>query len=317
NLYKHLQHCSTLLLSQITEYVKSFPKPGETTDSGPSMKAPKALGDLLESIVGAVLIDTKLNLDEVWRIFKPILSPIVTPDKLELPPLRELIELCDSLGYFVKENCTLKGEMVHAELRLQLKDVLLVGEGQERSRKAAKGKAASQLLKKLEVCEKRISKGASNTGKLGDDCRQTTKEDLPEPPSCKRQKGTEAAIPAGDSCKKAYCMTVGTPVVAPINMKKGGPRTSLFQLCKTMLWPMPTFETTESKSRTLLVFCEGLEKRTGFSSFVSKITLHIPEFGNVECNGDPRADKKSSFDSAALIMLHELERQGKIIISSS
>lgn len=41
NLYKHLQHCSTLLLSQITEYVKSFPKPGETTDSGPSMKAPK------------------------------------------------------------------------------------------------------------------------------------------------------------------------------------------------------------------------------------------------------------------------------------
>ncbi|KAH9804977.1 Endoribonuclease Dicer [Citrus sinensis] len=289
NLYKHLQHCSTLLLSQITEYVKSFPKPGETTDSGPSMKAPKALGDLLESIVGAVLIDTKLNLDEVWRIFKPILSPIVTPDKLELPPLRELIELCDSLGYFVKENCTLKGEMVHAELRLQLKDVLLVGEGQERSRKAAKGKAASQLLKKLE--KKGISKGASNTGKLGDDCRQTTKEDLPEPPCCKRQKGTEAAIPAGDSCKKAYCMTVGTPVVAPINMKKGGPRTSLFQL-----W---------------------LEKRTGFSSFVSKITLHIPEFGNVECNGDPRADKKSSFDSAALIMLHELERQGKIIISSS
>lgn len=105
----------------------------------------------MESIVGAVLIDTKLNLDEVWRIFKPILSPIVTPDKLELPPLRELIELCDSLGYFLKENCTLQGEMVHAELRLQLKDALLVGEGQERGRKAAKGKAASQLLKKLEV----------------------------------------------------------------------------------------------------------------------------------------------------------------------
>lgn len=58
----------------------------------------------MESIAGAILIDTKLNLDEVWRIFKPILSPIVTPDKLELPPLRELIELCDSLGYFIKRN---------------------------------------------------------------------------------------------------------------------------------------------------------------------------------------------------------------------
>lgn len=105
----------------------------------------------MESIAGAILIDTKLNLDEVWRIFKPILSPIVTPDKLELPPLRELIELCDSLGYFIKETCIKKGELLHAELRLQLKDVLLVGEGLGPSRKAAKGKAALHLLKELEV----------------------------------------------------------------------------------------------------------------------------------------------------------------------
>ena len=112
----------------------------------------QALGDLVESIVGAILIDTNLNLDEVWRIVEPLLSPIVTPDKLELPPLRELNELCDSLGYFIKEKCVNKGEMVHAELRLQLDDILLVGEGFDRSRKVAKGKAASYLLKELEVC---------------------------------------------------------------------------------------------------------------------------------------------------------------------
>lgn len=40
NLYKHLQHCSTLLLSQITEYLKSFPEPSDTS-SGPGIKAPK------------------------------------------------------------------------------------------------------------------------------------------------------------------------------------------------------------------------------------------------------------------------------------
>lgn len=112
----------------------------------------QALGDLVESIAGAILIDTKLNLNEVWRIFKPLLSPIVTPDKLELPPLRELNELCDSLGYFIKEKCTNKGELVHAELRLQMIDVLLVGEGCGRNKKAAKGQAAAQLLKNLEVC---------------------------------------------------------------------------------------------------------------------------------------------------------------------
>lgn len=112
----------------------------------------QALGDMVESIAGAILIDTELNLDEVWRIFKPLLSPIVTPDKLELPPWRELNELCDHLGYFLKENCVNKGETVHAEIRLLLDDVLLVGQGCERCKKDAKGKAALHLLKQLEVC---------------------------------------------------------------------------------------------------------------------------------------------------------------------
>lgn len=96
-------------------------------------------------------MDTKLNLDEVWRVFEPLLSPIVTPDKLELPPLRELMELCDSLGYFIKDVCRNKGDKVIIELRLQLKDVLLVGEGTGATRKIARGEAALRLLKDLEV----------------------------------------------------------------------------------------------------------------------------------------------------------------------
>lgn len=121
----------------------------------------QALGDLIESIVGAILIDTNLNLDEVWRVVEPLLSPTVTPDKLELPPLRELSELCYSLGYFIGEKCVNTGEMVHAKLLLQLDDVLLVGEAFNRSKKVAKGKAASYLLKELEVCayyDSRLSK---------------------------------------------------------------------------------------------------------------------------------------------------------------
>lgn len=105
----------------------------------------------MESIAGAILIDTGLNLDEVWRIFKPLLSPIVTPDKLQLPPLRELIEWCDSFGYFLKENCTTKGNLVKAELILQLEDDRLVKEGSGPNKKTAKGQAALHLLKNLEV----------------------------------------------------------------------------------------------------------------------------------------------------------------------
>ncbi|KAI6679821.1 hypothetical protein NL676_033702, partial [Syzygium grande] len=150
NFEKHLQYCSSFLQSQITEYVQSFNRPEINTRDLQHMKGPKALGDMVESIAGAILIDTELNLDEVWRIFKPLLSPIVTPDKLELPPWRELNELCDHLGYFLKENCVNKGETVHAEIRLLLDDVLLVGQGCERCKKDAKGKAALHLLKQLE-----------------------------------------------------------------------------------------------------------------------------------------------------------------------
>lgn len=63
------------------------------------------------------------------------------------------------------------------------------------------------------------------------------------------------------------------------------------------------------------MFGEGSEQRTGFNSFESQIKLTIPNSGVLEVTGDPRADKKSASDSAALRMLDELEEQGKIIIT--
>ncbi|XWS70161.1 hypothetical protein CRYUN_Cryun03dG0025400 [Craigia yunnanensis] len=322
DLHKHLQHCSTLLLNQISEYVQSFPESHDTTGSRPGIKGPKALGDLVESIVGAILIDTNLNLDEVWRIVEPLLSPIVTLDKLELPPLRELNELCDSLGYFIKEKCVNKGEMVHAELRLQLDDILLVEEGFDRSRKVAKGKAASYLLKELE--NRGISRKRRKQGCV--DSSQTTDDDSLEPTIHKRRRRAEiqlleesTTVPSAtyDSSKTACSTTTATPVIVTINTKKGGPRTTLFELCKKLLWPMPTFKATEHKSSAPMEIGEGAERKKGFISFVSKITLNVPRFGIIECTGDARADKKSSSDSAALIMLYELEQLGKLIIGES
>lgn len=62
---------------------------------------------------------------------------------------------------------------------------------------------------------------------------------------------------------------------------------------------------------------EGFERRLGFNSFISSIVLYIPNFGNIQCTGDARADKKSSLDSAALALLYELQRRGKLVIGGS
>jgi len=42
--------------------------------------------------------------------------------------------------------------------------------------------------------------------------------------------------------------------------------------------------------------------------------LCIPKYGNIECQGEARSDKKASFDSAAVKMLLELQKLGKVEI---
>ncbi|URE49672.1 Ribonuclease III domain [Musa troglodytarum] len=113
-LQQHLQHNSGLLLEKITEFVKRLEDSDENKYmllSNGTSKVPKVLGDMVESIAGAILIDTKLDLDKVWEIFEPLLSPIATPENLELPPLRELTELCSHHGYFLNTTCTNEGDI--------------------------------------------------------------------------------------------------------------------------------------------------------------------------------------------------------------
>jgi len=100
---------------------------------------------------GAILIDSKLDLDLVWRVFKPLLSPIVTPENLELPPFRELNEWCDKNGYFIGIKCENQGDDTMAILNLQLKDLLLVRQGCGKNKVDAKAHAASLKLRDLEV----------------------------------------------------------------------------------------------------------------------------------------------------------------------
>lgn len=47
----------------------------------------------------------------------------------------------------------------------------------------------------------------------------------------------------------------------------------------------------------------------GHQIFVSSITQHIPGSTAIRLEGDKRADKKSSQDSAALALLLQLEKQ--------
>ncbi|XP_072998886.1 endoribonuclease Dicer homolog 3a isoform X1 [Typha latifolia] len=316
-LHHHLQHGSGLLLEQITNYVKELEDSTEekclVLSKSPS-NGPKVLGDIIESIAGAILIDTELNLTKVWEIFEPLLSPIVTPENLELPPLRELIELCSHHGYFLKTNCMNQGEMVIAILEVQLKDILLVRKGCERNKKAAKGQAAFLLLKDMEERGLLHSRYASKRKQPADiivgtnsfeDVHHVARDmDIPSPP--RENECSES--------KKISASELNAPAHLTVKMQKGGPRTALYELCKRSQWPMPSFESTQEKPSGPNTPCTGSKGRNGLQSFVSRITLHLPNSIVINLVGEQRADKKSSQDSAAIFMLYELEKQGRCLV---
>ena len=92
----------------------------------------RVLGDILESISGAILVDTQLKLDVVWKKLKPILSPIITPKNMELQPLRELHKLCSYHHYVFNVS-------------------IISGEGSNMKKRSTETKAAKHALAQLKV----------------------------------------------------------------------------------------------------------------------------------------------------------------------
>nr|AJA90772.1 Dicer-like 3 [Ginkgo biloba] len=155
NLQQYLRHGSGALLGQITAFIKAVQQCKENkshcTSFGGGIKGPKVLGDLIESIAGAILVDSRFDLEQVWEIMKPILSPIVTPETLDLHPLREVCELCHLNGYSIIWNkSTQQGKLTVVTVEVKLEDCTIYGKGCKLNKKTAKKEAAQQILTQME-----------------------------------------------------------------------------------------------------------------------------------------------------------------------
>lgn len=106
---------------------------------------------MIESIAGAILVDNKFDFECVWRIMKPILSPIATPDTVELQPLRELQEICSKNRYDVKWDFKEQGEVIVVTGTVHLEKSNIVGTGMKENKRVAKIAAARQILLLMEV----------------------------------------------------------------------------------------------------------------------------------------------------------------------
>jgi len=54
----------------------------------------QVLGDVIESLAGAIFADSGYNKEVVFASIKPLLGCMITPETVKLHPVRELTELC-------------------------------------------------------------------------------------------------------------------------------------------------------------------------------------------------------------------------------
>ncbi|RAL54476.1 hypothetical protein DM860_001604 [Cuscuta australis] len=104
-LQKQILHFSTDLQRHITNAVESVERLGVSSTFGWSseISLPKVLGDIIESLGAAILLDSGFNEDKVLESILPLLEPIVTPETVTLHPVRELHEFCRGRGYIMKK----------------------------------------------------------------------------------------------------------------------------------------------------------------------------------------------------------------------
>ncbi|KAL0452253.1 UNVERIFIED_CONTAM: Endoribonuclease Dicer2 [Sesamum latifolium] len=151
-LYKHVLHASPELHRQIVHTIcNHVVVPSASTFGWESeTNYPKVLGDIIESLAGAIFLDSGYNTEVVFQCMRPLLEPLITPETLKLHPVRELVELCQKEHYVLKKPivCNRNGKAC-ATVEVEASGVVYKEMRSEADRKTAKRLACKAVLKSL------------------------------------------------------------------------------------------------------------------------------------------------------------------------
>lgn len=111
----------------------------------------QVLGDLIESFLGALFLDCGFNLNHVWRIMLSFLDPVKNLSNLQLSPVKELLEYCQSYKWDQEISATKKDGAFSVELKVTKKGSCLTASATGRNKKESTKKAAQLMLTNLKV----------------------------------------------------------------------------------------------------------------------------------------------------------------------
>lgn len=115
------------------------------------MEIPKALGDIFESVAGAIYLDSGMSLDVVWKVYYRIMKPQIDKYLKSIPksPVRELLEMEPETAKFEKPERTVNGK-IRVTVKVAGKGVY---HGVGRNYRIAKSAAAKKALRVLKTMQ--------------------------------------------------------------------------------------------------------------------------------------------------------------------
>ncbi|KAK4707858.1 hypothetical protein R3W88_028783 [Solanum pinnatisectum] len=154
-LHKHILHASQDLQRQICSTVEDFEKLNLVSTFGWEVETtfPKVLGDVIESLGGAIFVDSGFDKDTTFQCIRPLLEPLVTPQTLKPHPVRELSELCDQKGYIKKKDVVSRENgIAYITVEVEANGVIHKSTCSGRDKLMAKKVASKNVLKSLKEC---------------------------------------------------------------------------------------------------------------------------------------------------------------------
>ncbi|XP_060069957.1 endoribonuclease Dicer-like [Ylistrum balloti] len=123
----------------------------DASEENVELEVPKALGDIFESLAGAIYLDSGLSLDVVWRVYYRMMKPQIDKYLKSIPksPVRELLEMEPETAKFEKPERTLEGK-IRVTVNVVSKGVF-VGIG--RNYRIAKSAAAKKALRCMKAMQ--------------------------------------------------------------------------------------------------------------------------------------------------------------------
>ncbi|XP_071454543.1 endoribonuclease Dicer [Hetaerina americana] len=118
-LHRHLLYLSPSLMEAIDSFVEFQLQRGNVVTEdclvlmeeeecclAESVEVPKALGDIMESLAGAIFLDSGLSLTAVWQVFYPMMKNEIEAFTKKVPkqPVRELLETNAKVQFMPSEE---------------------------------------------------------------------------------------------------------------------------------------------------------------------------------------------------------------------